>query len=66
MGRKAKLLGRRDDNSKGKSNRVAKAIRLNSMMGCRNYFWNLDKAFGLKNFKDSNTFKLNLNWGKLG
>jgi hypothetical protein len=48
MGQKAKLLGRCDDNSKGKSNRVAKAIRLNSMMGCRNYFWNLDKAFGLK------------------
>jgi hypothetical protein len=47
-GQKAKLLGRRDDNSKGKPNRAAKAIGLNSMMGCRNYFWNLDKAFGLK------------------
>jgi hypothetical protein len=48
MGRKAKLLGRRDDNSKGKSNWAAKAIGLNSKMGCINYFWNLDKAFGLK------------------
>jgi hypothetical protein len=45
-GQKAKLLGPHDDNSKGKSNLAAKAIGLNSMMGCRNYFWNLDKAFG--------------------
>jgi hypothetical protein len=51
MGRKAKFLGRRHDNSKGKSNRAAKAIGLNSMMGCKNNFWNLDKAFGLKILK---------------